>query len=345
MSILDKKSLQFELWHECNSKCKFCYLGNNNNKTPIKLKLKAINDALAFISNEENLKEYSVLSYIGGEFFQGQLETQEIKEAFFNLIRKTAELQINNIISEVWLMCTMTIGDQADLYESLNILQNEYNKANKSNLMEQIWLVTSYDTIGRFHTQKMLDTWDYHMKHIHEIYPSLKFNVCTILTQDLITKYLNDEFSFHDFQNEYNANFFFKQPSPGSTQPIHKDLPLLDQYYEAKQIMESKLPGFFPQRSTFLKFLIKFKQDCPELYDKLFNLVYRADDLYRNFNDEDTGHRMQQNHRNKITLEENIVGDEKDCGQNINKCGHLINYSGYIDSKECMICDRNLIKK
>ena len=44
MDILNKKSLQFELWHECNSKCKFCYLGSNNIKTPVSLKLKAIVD-------------------------------------------------------------------------------------------------------------------------------------------------------------------------------------------------------------------------------------------------------------------------------------------------------------
>ena len=44
MDILNKKSLQFELWHECNSKCKFCYLGSNNIKTPVSLKLKAIKD-------------------------------------------------------------------------------------------------------------------------------------------------------------------------------------------------------------------------------------------------------------------------------------------------------------
>ena len=345
MDILNKKSLQFELWHECNSKCKFCYLGSNNIKTPVSLKLKAIKDAIAFISDDKNLESYNVLSYIGGEFFQGQLETLELKNAFKDLMTKTAELQITNKINEVWLMCTLTIGDQTDLYENLELLKNIYNQANKPELMKQLWLVTSYDTIGRFHTKKMLDTWDYHMKNIHKQYPFIKFNVCTILTQDLLTKYLNDKFSFHDFQKEYHASFFFKQPSPGSTQPTNTECSLLDQYYEAKQIMETKLPGFFPKRNTFLEFLIKFKQDCPELYDKLFNLVYRADDLYRNINDEESGHRMQQNHRNKITLEESIVGNEKDCGQNTNKCGHLINYSGYIDSKECMICDRNLIQR
>ena len=69
MDILNKKSLQFELWHECNSKCKFCYLGSNNIKTPVSLKLKAIKDAIAFISDDKNLESYNVLSYIGGEFF------------------------------------------------------------------------------------------------------------------------------------------------------------------------------------------------------------------------------------------------------------------------------------
>ena len=48
MDIKDKKSLQFELWQTCNSRCKFCYLGESNLYTSIELKLKAVNDAIAF---------------------------------------------------------------------------------------------------------------------------------------------------------------------------------------------------------------------------------------------------------------------------------------------------------
>ena len=67
-------------------------------------------------------------------------------------MHKTAELQISGKMQEVWIMCTLTIGDQKDLYTSLNILNEAYIAAGKPELMEQVWIVTSYDTIGRFHT-------------------------------------------------------------------------------------------------------------------------------------------------------------------------------------------------
>lgn len=319
-----------------------CYLGESNLCTPIELKLKAINDAIAFLNDEEKIAPYNTVSYIGGEFFQGQLDTPELKDKFFDLMRKTAELQISGKMQEVWIMCTLTIGNQEDLYTSLNILNKAYNIAGKPELMDQVWIVTSYDTIGRFHTQKMLDNWEYHMQHVHEVYPLIHFNTCTILTQDLITKYLNDEWSFHDFIEKHHTAMFFKQPSPGSTKPKNTDCELIDQYQQCKEIMEAKLPGFFPKRETFLEFLVKFKDDCPDLWDKLFNIKYRADDLYRNYNQDEEGKRMQLNHRAKNKRTE-MDEDFGEMIQKIGPCGHLINYYPYIDSKECCMCDKEFI--
>ena len=48
------KQLQFELWKECNSKCKFCYLGRENNFTPDNLKINACKNALDMISDLSN---------------------------------------------------------------------------------------------------------------------------------------------------------------------------------------------------------------------------------------------------------------------------------------------------
>lgn len=340
MELKEKHSLQFELWQECNSRCKFCYLSTNNICTPVELKLKALNDTLAFLNDKEKIAPYNTVSYIGGEFFQGQLNTPEIKNRFFDLMHKTAELQITGKMKEVWIMSTLTIGNQEDLYTSLKILKDEYIKANKPELMGQVWIVTSYDTIGRFHTQKMLDNWDYHMRHIHELYPDIQFNTCMILTQDLITKYLNDEFSFHEYFKKYHSALFFKQPSPGGTKPTITEGTELELMMSAKQAMEKKLPGFFPKREDFLQFLIKFKNDCPELWNKLFNIQYRADDLYRNFNDDEK--RMLYNHRAKDKKSETDE-DRGTLDFKIAPCGHSLNYTAYLDSDECMICDREFI--
>lgn len=333
---MEKRSLQFELWQQCNNNCKYCYLGAENRFTATELKLDAVKKAYEFISKPENIKDYDVISYIGGEFFQGQLDTQELKEVFYELIRFTGELQANNKISEIWLMTTMTIGDQHELYECLDLIVNEYKKVNKPELIEKLWIVTSYDTIGRFHSEKMLNTWENSIKTLHEKYNGIKINVCTILTQDLITKYINNEFSFTDFQEKFKNEFFFKQPSPGNVDALipQEITNPMDRQRAGKQLMEKSLPGFFPLRNDFLMFLIKLKNENPELYEKLFNIKYRADDLYRNYND--THNRMEHNHREKSTKAE-ASGDVVAA---INECGHQINYCCYLDSDDCALCDR-----
>ena len=64
--------LQYELWRECNCKCTFCTLGEDNLKTDTQLKLKSMQTAIDDIKNMK-AGEHETLGFIGGEFFQGQL--------------------------------------------------------------------------------------------------------------------------------------------------------------------------------------------------------------------------------------------------------------------------------
>ena len=325
------KSLQFEIWQECNSRCKYCYLGKDNRCTPKEVKLQSLKDIYEKICDNSIYEEYDNLSYIGGEFFQGQLSDPEVKELFMKIMSKTAELLRIGTIKSVWLCCTLTIGDQADLYEVLKLFEGITWEANSS---DGLWLITSHDTIGRFHTEQMLDNWKYHMHHIHELYPHVKFNTTMILTNDLIKKFLNNEFSFTDYMNTYHSSLFFKQPAPGYFSVLaNNDLE------KSKKMMQEYLPDFFPERSIFLKFLKKLYFTNPELFDKLFNIKYRADDLYRNFNDLDN--HMVHNHRYKDSkMETNMI-----CDMAVNKCGHLMQYAAYYDCDKCMICDRDDVYK
>ena len=153
-----------------------CYLGEGNRFTSNEIKLKSLQNTIDKISDLSIYKEYDTLSYLGGEFFQGQLRTPEIKEKFMELMEKTAWLKDNGYIKNVWIYATMTIGDQHDLYEALEKFKDK----------NDFWILTSYDTMGRFHTPKMLETWDYNMRHIHELYPEIKFNITSIIYQGKI---------------------------------------------------------------------------------------------------------------------------------------------------------------
>lgn len=313
------KQLQFELWTECNSLCKFCYLGQENRYTPNNLKISACKKALEKISDLSLYPEYNTLAYLGGEFFQGQLQDFKVKEAFMELMDKTLWLLNNEYIQKVWIYVTLTIGDQKDLYELLKKFKNHKG---------EFWLLTSYDTLGRFHTKKMEENWKYHMKNIHTLYPDILFNITTILSEDCILKYLNNELSFKKMMEEYNCSFFFKQVGVPDGN---------------KEKMNAYLPGFIPHRKIFLEFLKKFKrEESPIMWDKLFNIKYRADTLYRNGNSEDKQMRLNVRHKDK-KAEVELKSEVNLLETAVANCGHLKSYCAYIDSDKCVLCDKHLI--
>lgn len=310
------KQLQFELWQECNSHCSFCYLGKENQHTLDSLKLNSLKNALDKISDLSIYKEYDTISYLGGEFFQGQLDSLSVRNLFFKLMEKTAWLSDNGYIKNVWIYATMTIGDQSDLYNTVKLFKDK----------SKLWILTSYDTEGRFHTPLMLKTWDSTMRSLHILWPTLKFNITSILTQDLINKYISGELSFKKMMEEYHCSFFFKQCGSGGL---------------SKADFIKSHPHFFPSRDSFLKFLTKFhNEESDTMWSKLFDIHYRADTLFRNYND--PFHQMELNVRHKDSKVEESVGCRN---SQLSQCGHLINYAAYSDSSACVLCDKEMIDK
>ena len=311
--------MQFELWQECNNRCKFCYLGKNIRHTDTDKKIEALHKVYEKICDTSIYKQYDTLAFIGGEFFQGQLNDPQVHDLFFKLMRKVAELADNNIVKEVWISVTLTIGAQKDLYDTLELFKDK----------SKLWLLTSWDSKWRFHTKKMEDTWEYHMKHIHQLYPEIKLNTTILLTGDFIDKYLLNEFNLNSFSEEFNTAFFFKQPASGQVITASNN-------QEVKAKVNEIMPNFFPTKKQFLCFLVKFKQSEHEVnWSKLFNIQYRADDVFRNYND---GRQMVQSHRYKGTVEETIEEAHL-------PCGHSINYDCYVDQPGCVLCDKQKIER
>lgn len=305
------KVLQFELWQECNNRCKFCYLGNNILHTDTQQKIKALQDTINKIDHID--PSYEVVAFIGGEFFQGQLADPVVHDLFFTLMSKTANLLNTGYLKEVWISVTLTIGKQEDLYKVLELFEDK----------SKVWLLTSWDSKWRFHSEKMKLTWEYHMKHLHELWPSLKLNTTIILTGDFIDKYLLNEFNLNSFSEQFHTAFFFKQPASGQIITASNN-------QEIKAKTNELMHNFFPTREQFLSFLLKFKQCEHSInWSKLFNIEYRADDVYRNYNDG----RIIKSHRYKGTVEETIEEAHL-------PCGHSINYDCYVDQPGCVMCDK-----
>jgi hypothetical protein len=161
--------------------------------------------------------------------------------------------------------------------------------------------------------------------------------------------YLKGEFRAKSFMEEFNTTLFFKQCGIPPFDPEELDYPedidlettdpeeLLRVMYIVKTLAKKKVNEkfpFFPTRNSFLKFLIAFYKEDRECYDRLFNIIYRSDELHRNFirNEHDISH----------TRYKTETGPEE-TGKEVLACGHTETYASYIDSNHCCICDRNMV--
>ena len=315
-----REECQFELWTECNSKCKFCYLSTANINTPNSIKLKQLDAVIKQIESPTLCEKFNKISFIGGEFFQGQLNDTKVKEKFMCLFDKVSVLLNSNKIDEVWMCATLTIGDQKDLFETVNKFKDK----------SKVWILTSYDTIGRFHTEKMKQDWLNNLRKVREAYPDIKINITSILTGDFIDKYMNGSLELFDIAKTFNTALFLKP-----TCPIDRD----EKEKYTKEETNKIIPNFFPTRDQFISFLYKYRENESDfMYDKLFNMKYRSDYLFR-FDDDE----MHCSHRLKDSHQE--VYDNSHSDSMINPCGHSTQYNIYVDSEECAVCDKEMIKE
>lgn len=309
------KSVQFELWHECNNLCKMCFLGIENRITPKETKIKSLKDAI------KNAKKFSgdVIAIIGGEFFQGQIEDPEVHDLFYEFMSLVINKLNSKEIGVSWVTATLTDKTPKDLIEFLNFVKENWNGNGF------LLVCTSYDTIGRFHTEEKKLNWEENMKLILDIDHRIGLNTTMILTNDLIEKYLNNEISFLDFTTKYKTGLMIKHPNSGS--------------YKTKYELEAALPGFFPTRKNGLHFFKKLKLKEPFIYENcVFNVNRRADECIKRNNDGFS----YADVRDKIGTNEYGIDNIKNQTM---PCGHSSLYRCYIDSDECMKCDFDKIRE
>lgn len=342
-----RKSFQWELWEYCRNHCQFCYIGADNLDTKAKRQLTSLRELKEILDNFDS-NTYNNVSLIGGEFFQGECHTKEIEDKLLNILKQITMLYENKQIGSSWLTVTLTLGNQELLYKYLDwCRENKYFLPNKDYNSSGLWLCTSWDAKGRFHTKAYLDNWEYHMLNIHKKYPFVKFNTTIILTEPFLDLYLNNEFSFKKFGKKFNTTFFLKQPGLGTRFDVRKfgyneehpdEVPYEKAHWMAKQEANKYYRwNFFPHRKKMLDFLEKCKREDNIIFDRLFNIRYRADELRKNLNDLDTNRKTQRDKNSPI--------EATDQDSDLNWCGHIYNYVCYIDDKDwkhqhCCMCDK-----
>ena len=339
---LVRKSFQWELWQSCNNFCKFCCFGEAIKHTSKQRQLQSLaqlKEALETL----NYEEYNGISLFGGEFFQGQLADSDVRAAFFEVIRIICNLYVSKKIGYVWLTANLLIGQQADLYETLNIFDEAGVRPVANYDPSGLWICTSWDVEGRFLTCARKQNWEHHMAKIHQLYPWVKLNTCVVLSQPFCELYLEGGFSPSQFMAKYNTSLAYNSPRIFRLNDEDAGLEqgsLLESLAKRKEDIESWMGfRFYPLRRTMRKFLVKYAKDDANTFNKLFDVGLTADEFHRNFN---TSEGSELHTADK--LREREACDTIDSALNpLCSCGHTVRYATYSDCNECMLCDRNQV--
>lgn len=311
-------SMQIELWKQCNNFCEFCYLEDQTKFTPENIKLANIQKAHKIIDNhfKKDPEQIKAIGFLGGEFFQGQMDTLEVRNSFYELCKKCFKLIEEDKIRDFWCYCTLTIGDQKDLYELVDLFDKIVTDKNK----HHFWVQVSYDPKGRYNQPGKFENWDKHLLNLQK-YSFIRFNVTTIMTEVFLQSVISGKLDLKKFQERYKNTFFFKQPNPTNEQEKIK--------------ISKKMPWFFPKRQTFLHFLRLLKLKHLDLFNEILNITLRSNEMYNCLEEKDS--KLEPDIRNKENWEEYTTEFNP-------KCGHIVLYQCYSDSDACCLCDYLKIK-
>lgn len=299
------RMLQFELWKDCSNNCSFCWNRDLIHLlTSNKKKIEHINYVLSEVNKD--LSQYDVVSIIGGEFFEGQLFNQEVKEAFHKLIHKFAQLLKDNKIEQVFIMLSFMKKDLSDLDEVIDIFD-------KYNVLDRVLWCTSYDEKGRFHTQEQKQIW---FDNINEYRRYLRIHVEMIMTEPMIEAIISEQVDLKYFSDR-GVSVDFIRPR------VHTSINHTD---KTKEETKKIVPFIYPKRNTFLKFLTYLQKKYPQKLENLYSMEIRAFDVVL----------VSENRVMHRDIDHYIEDKELDT---VMPCGHSDKFAGYSDSDKCMVCD------
>ena len=285
-AITHNEFVQIRPWNDCINNCSFCSVAKRCKNTPLESKKLRLNRAAELV---KTLKSKQI-GIMGGEFFEGQLKgcEEEWEELLKTLLQTEAKVFITaNLIHE-----------QHFLHETIDLLK------------ERLLVCTSYDEVGRFHTQEVKNNWFQNIDKLHEKGVNL---ICTcIQTQDFLE-------SKNELPEWLDVNLC--DPHLGVEWYIAVD----KANYHDHLIAENKLFNL-PRRSTAIKWM-RSHPDVTARY-AAYNATH-SDTIY-GFNENDC---LTTELEERLT-DDNCVNPE---------CGHPFFCQCYADSNKCMMCDATQI--
>lgn len=300
------KFIQYELWKDCRNHCKFCY---NYGQADKYTKTAALDYFLKKLDDPE-VDEYDEIGFIGGEFFDNQLEDSEVKNKFYKLFEKCAEKRKVGKLNKLYVTTALMFDPKPYLIPFIDYLK-------KLGLIDITLLCTSYDSKYRFRNHYKKELWEANMIMLYEMYPELTLHTEIIMTEFFMQEVIDDKFSITDFHNRFHTWIDYVHPQRWTSKLT-------------KEQCHAILPDFFAHKDTLIKFLHKTVIEKHEInLDTFLAMNVRSDAFYCVYDGVDVS---VKDRRNLLESSEENIKDF--CEKNIELVPIVkkMDETGFIDS-------------
>lgn len=300
------KFIQYELWKDCRNHCKFCY---NYGQVDKYSKTQSLDYFLKKLDDPE-VDEYDEIGFIGGEFFDNQLEDSTVRNKFYQLFEKCVEKRKAGKLTKLYITSALMFDPNTYLIPFLDFLKN-------IGLMDITLLCTSYDLKYRFLNHYKKELWEANMLMLKEKYPELTLHTEIIMTEFFMQEVINDRFSITDFHKRFNTWIDYVHPQRWTSKLT-------------KEQCHAILPDFFAHKDTLIKFLHKTVIEKHEInLDTFLAMNVRSDAFYCVYDGVDVS---VKDRRNLLESSEENIKDF--CEKNIKLVPIIkkMDETGFIDS-------------
>lgn len=245
------KRYEISLWDNCSNGCSFCWTFNSprSNKVSLEQQILAVQKAKSII---DDVKSEDDVLITGGEIFDTKDEKvcKELAQLFDKLIISVIFKKIHHLF-----IITNFVNSNQKLLDYFYRLLKPLTKSQ----LECIHITTSYDVIGRFHSEATKQEFFTHLKQFAEILPKRNITVNTIMTKSACEAVLNGWLDIVYLQKQYCCSW---ELIPFVSN-IESEIPTKQLAFDTLKKVEYQCPGFIN------KFLPDYVGDTTSVYLKL----------------------------------------------------------------------------
>ena len=188
-----KPVYEFLLWDNCHNNCDFCFQKASNNLSTLTDKQRAIQLTIDFIKSDQYEPQSHVL-LMGGELFDDRHVFNDLCRLFDYIVDQMSTGHIDLL----YLNTNLLYKDKTCLYYLLD-------KATNIGLGSRLRFTTSYDKQGRFKTLKAEQLMLSNLADIRQRYDGMSIVVNMMLSKQLCTEILHDQFNVKQFGECHGA--------------------------------------------------------------------------------------------------------------------------------------------